>query len=175
MVYPLKLESDTLAQFTQFKAMVELQFSCKIKVVQSDGGGEFLPFTRFVTDLGILHKFTCPHIHHQNGLVERKHRHIVNVGLMLLPQADIPRKLWDHAVITAAFFINRIPITYSQQYLPLFSSFPETTQLQRFKSIWMCMLSILKTIYLQQTCIQITRMCIHRLLNSLEGVQMPQS
>ncbi|KAI5437576.1 hypothetical protein KIW84_023624 [Lathyrus oleraceus] len=36
-VFPLRLKSNTLTQFIQFKTMVELQFNCKIKGVQSDG------------------------------------------------------------------------------------------------------------------------------------------
>jgi hypothetical protein len=36
--YPLKLKSETLSHFIHFKTMVELQFNCKIKTVQTDGG-----------------------------------------------------------------------------------------------------------------------------------------
>jgi histone deacetylase 1/2 len=108
-VYPLKLKSDTLSQFILFKTMVELQFNCKIKTVQTDGGGEFRPFTKYLTELGVVHRLTCPHTHHQNGLVERKHRHLVETGLTLLSQADLPMQYWDHAFITAAFLINRLP------------------------------------------------------------------
>ncbi|KAI5414988.1 hypothetical protein KIW84_040439 [Lathyrus oleraceus] len=32
--------------------MVELQFNCKIKGIQSDGGGEFKPLTKFLAPLG---------------------------------------------------------------------------------------------------------------------------
>lgn len=108
-VTPLRLKSDTLTQFIQFKKMVELQFNCLIKCVQSDGGGEFRPFTKYLTELGIVHRFTCPHTHHQNGLVERKHRHIVETGLTLLAQSTLPLKFWDHAFVTTTYLINRLP------------------------------------------------------------------
>lgn len=108
-VFPLRLKSDTLPQFIQFKTMVEMQFNCKIKTVQSDGGGEFRPFTKYLQELGIIHRFTCPHTHHQNGLVERKHRHIVETSLALLAQSTLPLKFWDHAFVTAAYLINRLP------------------------------------------------------------------
>ncbi|KAK2420319.1 putative mitochondrial protein [Trifolium repens] len=119
-VYPLKLKSETLQQFIQFKTMVELQFNCTIKTVQTDGGGEFRPLTKYLTNLGIIHRLTCPHTHHQNGLVERKHRHIVETGLTLLSQANLPMKYWDHAFVTAAFLINRMPTPVLENKSPYF-------------------------------------------------------
>lgn len=108
-VFPLRLKSDTLTQSTQFKKMVELQFNCQIKCVQSDGGCEFRPFIKYLTELGIIHRFTCPQTYHQNGIVERKHRHVVETGLTLLAQSTLPLKFWDHAFVTYAYLINRLP------------------------------------------------------------------
>ena len=53
-----------------FQKQVENQFSKKIKVFQSDGGGEFIS-TRFKTHLqghGIQHLISCPSTPEQNGL-----------------------------------------------------------------------------------------------------------
>ncbi|KAK1646191.1 hypothetical protein QYE76_063996 [Lolium multiflorum] len=44
-----------------------------------------------------------------NG-AERKHRHIVEVGLALLAQASMPLKFWDEAFLTATYLINIIGI-----------------------------------------------------------------
>lgn len=82
--------------------MVELQFNHKIKGAQSDGGGEFKPFTKYLTELGFIHGFTCSYTHHQNGIVERKHRYIVETDLTLLAHSKLPLKYWDHAFVTAA-------------------------------------------------------------------------
>ncbi|KAK2373624.1 putative mitochondrial protein [Trifolium repens] len=119
-VYPLKKKSDTYNTFIQFQSMVELQFNCKIKSVQTDGGGEFKPLTQHLNKLGVTHRLTCPHTHHQNGLVERKHRHLVETGLTLLSKANLPMKYWDHAFITAAFLINRIPTPVLQNNSPYY-------------------------------------------------------
>src|SRR4051812_3536355 len=54
-----------------------LQLNTKLKAIQTDWGGEFRPFKQFLADLGIVHRLICPHTHHQNGVVERKHRDIV--------------------------------------------------------------------------------------------------
>lgn len=49
-----------------------------------------------------------PHTYHQNGIVERKHKHIVDMGLTLA-HAKIPFQFWDHS-FTAVFPIkNRFP------------------------------------------------------------------
>lgn len=71
----------------QFKALVENQFGKKIKVMQSDWGGEFRSFTAMIQKEGILFKHSCPYTTAQNGRAERKHRHIVELGLTQLAQA----------------------------------------------------------------------------------------
>jgi histone deacetylase 1/2 len=60
--------------------------------MQTDGGGEFQNLKSYFTQHGIVHRLTCPHTHHQNGSVERKHRHVVETGLTLLAQAQMPLK-----------------------------------------------------------------------------------
>src|ERR1044072_4369227 len=85
-VIPLKAKSDTCQAIINFKNLAELQLKTKLKAVQTDGGGEFQPLTKFFTSMGIVHRVTCPHTHHQNGSVERKHRHLVETGLTLLAQ-----------------------------------------------------------------------------------------
>ena len=74
--------------------MAEFQFDSKIKNVQTDRGGEFRPLTNFLASQGITHRWISPHTHHQNGVVERKHRHIVELGLTLLKQASLPLKFF---------------------------------------------------------------------------------
>lgn len=44
----------------------------------------------FFTSLGISHCLSCPHTLQQNGAVERKHCHIVGIGLTLLATASVP-------------------------------------------------------------------------------------
>ena len=69
--------------------MAELQFNSKIKSLQTDWRGEFRPLTSFLVDCGIQHRLICPNTHHQNGVVKRKHRRIVELELTLL-HASLP-------------------------------------------------------------------------------------
>ncbi|KAJ6733370.1 hypothetical protein OIU74_005177 [Salix koriyanagi] len=84
--YPIALKSDVFAVFQQFQLLVERQFSCKIKTVQTDWGGEYRKLNSFFKTIGIHHRLICPHTHEQNGTVERRHRHIVETGITLLGQ-----------------------------------------------------------------------------------------
>lgn len=86
---------------------VKTQFHTKIKAIQYDFGGEYRPFTNYLSELGINHRLTCPHTSHQNGNVERKHKHVVEMGLTLLAHASIPITFWDHSFTTYVHLINR--------------------------------------------------------------------
>jgi hypothetical protein len=95
--------------FLDFQQYVERQFGRKILTMQTDWGGEYEKLNSFFQSVGIVHHVSCPHAHQQNGSAERKHRHIVEVGLALLANASMPLKFWDDAFITATFLINMLP------------------------------------------------------------------
>jgi histone deacetylase 1/2 len=76
--------------------------------------------------MGISHHLSCPHAHQQNGSAERKHRHIVEVGLTLLAHASMPLKFWDEAFITDVFLINRLASKVIDQETPFFAYMAHT-------------------------------------------------
>lgn len=82
-LFPLVKKSDVLSTFIVLKQMAENRFNCKIKLLQTDGGGEFTSrlFQNFLRDHGISQQLSCPYTPQQNGIVEQKHRHIVEMGL----------------------------------------------------------------------------------------------
>jgi hypothetical protein len=105
----MSCKSDVSAIFVNFKRLVENFFSHTIKAIQTDGGGEFIPLQRFLASSGISYRQTCPHTHHQDGSVERRHHQIVDTGLALLVHSGVPFKHWDDAFDTVCFLINRLP------------------------------------------------------------------
>lgn len=135
-IYFLKQKSEALQAFKQFLALIDTQFSTKSKALQSDWGGEFRPFTSLLTELGIVHRLSCPHTSHQNGTVERKHRQVVEMGITLLAHAGMPMKYWDHSFTTAVHLINRIPSTalrdFVSPYEALLKTKPDYLDLRTF-------------------------------------------
>ena len=115
--------------------MAELQFNYNIKSLQTDWGGEFRPLAPFLSSCGIQHRLICTYTHHQNGVVEREHRHVVELGLTLLHHVSLPLKFWDFAFCTAIYLINRLPtasLDFSVRYHMLFQKLPEYTFLKTF-------------------------------------------
>ncbi|KAL5759008.1 hypothetical protein ACOSP7_021619 [Xanthoceras sorbifolium] len=62
-IYPLHSKSEVFTIFKQFKNMVKLQFDRKLKVLQTDWGGEYRPLSKYLADLGVVFKHPCPHTH----------------------------------------------------------------------------------------------------------------
>jgi hypothetical protein len=89
-IYTLKFKSEVFQKFKEFQLLVERMFNRKIIDMQPDWGGEYEKLNSFFTRIGITHHVSCPHTHQQNGSAERKHKHIVKVGLSLLAHVSIP-------------------------------------------------------------------------------------
>ncbi|KAL2479639.1 Integrase catalytic domain-containing protein [Abeliophyllum distichum] len=87
------------------------QFSSKIKILRSDNGGEFINhrFQAYFQQHGHLHETSCSQTPQQNGVDERKNRHILETSRALLLGAMVPSCHWGDAVATAVYLINRIP------------------------------------------------------------------
>jgi hypothetical protein len=134
-LFPISHKNDALPIFLQFQKYVKQYFNLKIKIVQSDWGGEFRSLSKFFESCGIAHRLSCPHTHQQNGAVERKHCHIVETGLALLYHANLPLRFWDDAFQTACYLINRLPTTILKNKTPfetLFNSSPDYSLLKIF-------------------------------------------
>jgi len=57
---------------------------------------------------GIVHQSTCVNSPQQNGIAERKNRHLLEVARALLFSTEVPKYLWGEVVLTAAHLINRM-------------------------------------------------------------------
>ena len=87
-LYPLRLKSNVFTIFGQYKTLVEKKFQRSILSFYSDGGGEYTALKDFLSTEGIQHLKTPLHTPQQNGAAERRHKHIVDIGLTLLYQAN---------------------------------------------------------------------------------------
>lgn len=76
-------------------SLVLRQLGKSIKIVRSDNGTYFTCMSNEFREQGIVHQTSCVGTPQQNGRVERKHRHILNVAKSLLFQADMPIKFGE--------------------------------------------------------------------------------
>ena len=110
-LYLLKHKSEVLSAFKDFYTLVCNQYNANVKVFRSDNGTEYLngDFDSFLASRGIIHQTTCVNTAQQNGVAERKNRHLLEVARSLMFKMNVPKFLWGEAVKTAAYLINRMP------------------------------------------------------------------
>lgn len=92
------------------------------------------PLSKYFFDLGIIHTIICSHSNHQNGLVERKHCHLVEAGLTLA-HAQLPMKYWDHDFLTTVSLMNRLPtlvLEHKSPFQVLYNKIPDYKLLKVF-------------------------------------------
>lgn len=133
----MKVKSDSVTCFLHFKKMVENLFSTKIKYFQSDGAMELIKgrFKSVLDDCGIVPRTSCPHTQQQNGIAERKHRHITELGLSLMFHCSMPKQYWLEAFCIAAYLINRLPtlvLSAKSPFEVLFNNRPDYNVLCTF-------------------------------------------
>ena len=81
---------------------------------------------------GIVHQTSVTDTPQQNGRVERKHRHILNVARAFMFQASLPIEFWSECVMAAAHVINLTPTPVLHDLTPherLFSVSPNLSHL----------------------------------------------
>ena len=74
--------------------MVENQFKTNVQFIRSDNGLEFVnqESILYFQSRGKLHQKYCPYTPQQNGVVERKHKHLLETARALLFQSKLPVK-----------------------------------------------------------------------------------
>ncbi|XP_059294465.1 uncharacterized protein LOC132047432 [Lycium ferocissimum] len=85
------------------------QFEVKVKVLRSDNGTKFFnsKYGELFSTLIIVHQSSCAYTPQRNGIMERKHRHILDTARALRTQANIPIKFWGHCLPRLDKFASR--------------------------------------------------------------------
>uniref|UniRef100_A0A8R7V940 Integrase catalytic domain-containing protein n=1 Tax=Triticum urartu TaxID=4572 RepID=A0A8R7V940_TRIUA len=110
-VYVLKNKSDVFECFRDFHNLIMTQYNACVKVLRTDNGTEYVnkEFDEYLSSFGIIHQTTCPGTSEQNGLAERKNRHLLEITRCIMMAMNVPKFLWSEAVMTAAYLMNRMP------------------------------------------------------------------
>jgi transposase InsO family protein len=120
-LYVLKTKAEVKKMFKDFITMVKTQFGIDIKVIRSDNGTEYVnqELQLYFKEKGILHETSCVGTPQQNGVAERKNRHILEISRALLIESHVPKIFWDSAVLFAVYLMNRTPTRVNDFKTPL--------------------------------------------------------
>ncbi|CAL1406372.1 unnamed protein product [Linum trigynum] len=136
-VYLMRHKSEARSLLQGFCNLVKNQFNTTVKIVRSDGGKEF-EMNEFYKMEGIEHQVSCVETPEQNGRVERKHQHILNVARSLRFQSGIPMEFWSDCILHAVYIINRMPTPILKNKSPyeiLYKQPPHLGNLKVFGSL----------------------------------------
>ncbi|CAH9077886.1 unnamed protein product [Cuscuta epithymum] len=115
--------------------MTRRQFDKQVKIVRSDNGLEFHSLKEYFLEQGIIFQTSCVYTPQQNGRVERKHRHILDMARTLRFHANLPITFWGECILTAGYLINRLPSPISDNKSPyelLYHKVPSYDRLRVF-------------------------------------------
>ena len=123
----MKNRAELYSIFQKFYAEIMTQFNISICVLHSDNAKEYfsIPFISFMSQHGILHQSSCAHIPQQNGVAERKNRHLIETACTLLLRYHVPFRFWGDVVLIACYLINRMPSFVLHDQIPHSLLFPD--------------------------------------------------
>jgi hypothetical protein len=111
----------------------------KLKVLRSDGGGEFTSkkIKEFLESEDIFHEMTSPYSPEQNGLAEAKFRVLFKMARAMLHQAKLPGVFFGYAVKYACYIYNRTLRERKDKstqvpYISLFGHKPDLSRIRVF-------------------------------------------
>lgn len=109
--YMMKNKNEAVGNLLKYINEVEREKEVNIKRIRCDNGGEFTSnwFKNFCANKGIKLEYTSPYSPQSNGKAERMNRTLVERARGMLNETNLPKHLWNHAIMTATFLINRSP------------------------------------------------------------------
>jgi len=90
-------KDEAVSLLKAFVVLAKTQFDKSVKVIRFDNDLELsksYEILEFFANFGITHQTSYVETPQQNGLVERKHRHLLEVSRALLFQASLPLMYW---------------------------------------------------------------------------------
>ncbi|KAL2900721.1 Retrovirus-related Pol polyprotein from transposon TNT 1-94 [Bienertia sinuspersici] len=138
--YLLHNKSQVFKTISGFLLYVENQFNKSVKIIRTDHGTENIQSscTNLFAAKGIVHQLSIVGVPQQNGRVERKHKHLLEVARALRIQANLPIKFWGDCILTATHLINMLPtviLDWKSPFEMLFGDVPDYASLRVFGSL----------------------------------------
>lgn len=139
-VYLLPNKSTVSSFLQEFITLIQNQFKIVIKTIRTDNGSEFInkSVKSLLAEFGILLQTSCVYTPQRNGLVERKHRHLLNCARTLRFHVGLAITFWGDCILIATFLINKTPTSVlddKSPYQVLYNSIPYYNLLKVFGSL----------------------------------------
>jgi len=115
-------KDEAFGLIKSFVKMAQTQFSGSAKTIRTDNAlelGKSHTALDFFASSGIVHQTSCVQTPQQNGVVERKHKHLLEVSRALMFQSSLPLRFWGDCILTATYLINRLPSKILQNKVPI--------------------------------------------------------
>jgi hypothetical protein len=89
-LYPLSTKDQAFDEYLQFQSYIQNQFGTTIIGLHTDGGTEYLKIHHWCKIHGVTSRITTPYTPEQNGIVEWKNQHLIEMALALLNHNRVP-------------------------------------------------------------------------------------
>nr|GFB62802.1 retrovirus-related Pol polyprotein from transposon TNT 1-94 [Tanacetum cinerariifolium] len=105
----LRSNDETLDFIIKFLKMIQVRLKVSVCRIWTDNGTEFVNQTLrdYYEEVGISHETSVARSPHQNGVVKRRNRTLIEEARTMLIYTQAPLFLWAEAVATACFTQNR--------------------------------------------------------------------
>nr|GFC41098.1 retrovirus-related Pol polyprotein from transposon TNT 1-94 [Tanacetum cinerariifolium] len=116
-----RFNHEAFEKFKEWKQLVDNQTGRTVKKLRTNNGLEFCnrEFKQLCIESGIARHLTVAGTPQQNGLAERMNRTLMDKVRCLLIQSGLPKTFWAEATCTAAYLINRSPLTTIEKKTPM--------------------------------------------------------
>ena len=89
----MKNKSEVGEIFQRFHSMIQTQFQTKIQILKTNNAKAFFNsiLGPYLIQQGIIHLSSCVDTPQQNGIAERKNRHLLEVSRSLMFETYVPK------------------------------------------------------------------------------------
>lgn len=111
LIFLIKNRDEIPDMFKLFHNHTKSMYNAKVQVLYSNDGGEYTSkrMQTYLYEKAIEVQTSCTYTPEQNGITERKNRHLLEVSGSFLFGMNIPKKYYLISFLTATYIINRLP------------------------------------------------------------------
>ena len=111
VTYLMTNKSEVFSCLNDYVSKAEAHFNTKLVNLYCDNGREYLSgeMKEYCKQKGITYHLTVPYTPQQNGLAERMNRTLTEKARAILHSANLDKRFWGEAILTASYLVNRLP------------------------------------------------------------------